>query len=111
MLWLLPTMPTTELKLSTSGSLRRSSSSECCASTMPWKEMPCSASVVALMKPMSSVGRKPLGMIAPSQAVASRSSREASRVSRRCRSTTSSEAAYLPASQSKARSMRPYMPS
>ncbi len=36
---------------------------------MPAKEMPCSASVEATRKPMSSVGRKPLGMTMNSPAV------------------------------------------
>ena len=106
MLWLLPTMPTTELKRSTCGLSRSTSSSLCCASTMPSKEMPCSASVVATTKPMSSLGKKPLGTMTPSQTVASSRSEQTS-VVRRCRSTTSRERAYLSASHSKARSSLP----
>ena len=107
MLWLLPTMPTTELKRSTCGLSRSTSSSLCCASTMPSKEMPCSASVVATTKPMSSLGKKPLGTMTPSQTVASSSRSEQTSVVRRCRSTTSRERAYLSASHSKARSSLP----
>ena len=107
MLWLLPTMPTTELKWSTCGLSRSTWSSLCWALTMPSKEMPCSASVVATIKPMSSLGKKPLGTMTPSQPVASSNRSEKISVARRCRSTTSRERAYLSASHSKARSSLP----
>ncbi len=58
---------------------------------MPVKLVPCCASVDATMKLSSSDGKKPLGTMTASQAVAPISKKEASNVLRRCLRMKSSE--------------------
>ena len=54
---------------------------------MESKEMPCCAMVMPKIKPLSSLGRNPLGMRMKSQTVTAMMPRENTKVMNRCRKT------------------------
>ena len=61
--------------------------SACWCRAISSKAMPCAASVKAKAWPMSSLGRKPVGMIMNSHTVATSTAAETTIVARRWRST------------------------
>ena len=58
---LVPSTPTKELRLSTSGSSRMASASAFCRLAMA-SEIDCGASVTAWIRPLSCTGKKPFGI-------------------------------------------------
>ena len=58
---LVPSTPTNELRLATSGSPRMASASARWRSLIASKETLCGASVTAWIRPLSWIGKKPLG--------------------------------------------------
>ncbi len=68
--------PTIEATLATCGERRNASATCCCSSTMASNEMSCRASVETESWPMSSCGKKPLGVANTSQAVPSKRGEE-----------------------------------
>ena len=59
---LVPSTPTNDVRLSTSGSLRIASARARWRSLIAAKETLCGASVMAWIRPLSWTGKKPLGM-------------------------------------------------
>ena len=67
-----PLPPLKELTMATLGSLRMISAARSCRATMAGKEVSSAASVVTWIWPMSSSGKKPLGMTCSNQPVATK---------------------------------------
>ena len=59
---LVPSTPTNEVRLSTSGSFRMTSASARWRSLIAANDTLCGASVMAWIRPLSCTGKKPLGM-------------------------------------------------
>ena len=59
---LVPSTPTNDVRLSTAGSFRMTSASARWRSLMASKEMLCGASVTTWIRPLSWIGKKPLGI-------------------------------------------------
>ena len=64
-----PVLPTPVPTASTAGSARMTSATRLCSASMAGKEMSSTASVVTEIWPMSSSGKKPLGMVMNSTTV------------------------------------------
>ncbi len=82
-----PPEPMTDMYSATSGSLESSAFIRCCRWLMTSKATPSSASVVTTSCPVSSLGKKPLGMTRNSQTVTASRAREKSMVARWWRNT------------------------
>lgn len=88
--WLLPLMPTMEFTSSTEGCWRISSATRAWRTVMSSKEASCGPSVPTLSRPVSSTGKKPLGMLTASQTDRPMEARKVSQTMGRKRSALSS---------------------
>jgi hypothetical protein len=60
---LVPSTPTNELRLSTSGSFRMTAARACWRPRMASNDTVCGASVTAWIRPLSWIGKNPLGIM------------------------------------------------
>ena len=82
--------PLNELTTATFGSARTIAAARSCSATMAGNEMSSEASVLMLIWPMSSSGKKPFGMATNSHAVAAKVSSATTSTTGRCASAQSS---------------------
>ena len=85
-----PKPPLNELTVATFGSARTIAAARACSSTIAGNEMSSDASVLMRSWPMSSSGKKPLGMAMNSHAVAAKVASATHSTAKRWRSATSS---------------------
>ena len=86
-----PPPPLNELTAATLGSLRTSAATRSCRRTIAGNEVSSAASVLTLIWPMSSSGKKPLGITTNSQAVSTKVNKATVSTTHRWRRARSSE--------------------